>query len=26
MGASMHRRMGFTKVAGYQLLRPPQLG
>ena len=24
MGASMHRRMGFTQVAGYQLLRPPQ--
>jgi GNAT superfamily N-acetyltransferase len=23
MGASMHRRMGFTQVAGYQLLRPP---
>ncbi|HEX4223549.1 MAG TPA: GNAT family N-acetyltransferase [Pseudonocardiaceae bacterium] len=24
MGASMHRRMGFTQVAAYQLLRPPQ--
>ncbi|HEY4023322.1 MAG TPA: GNAT family N-acetyltransferase [Pseudonocardiaceae bacterium] len=24
MGASMHRRMGFTQAAAYQLLRPPQ--
>ncbi|HEY4454394.1 MAG TPA: GNAT family N-acetyltransferase [Pseudonocardiaceae bacterium] len=24
MGASLYRRMGFTHVAGYQLLRPPR--
>jgi ribosomal protein S18 acetylase RimI-like enzyme len=24
MGASIYRRMGFTHVAGYQLLRPPR--